>query len=702
MFFGTKEMPKVYVSTTRIYTGIATGSSIVSLDDSKIDLFATRAAFDNLIEIINSKNTLESVAIRLLASHLIIDQPADGIITEKSYAELMEIVPDEVKQLVVKGDLQQTITNFEKLKDKSHKNFIYEILHYDHPHYSTKKIASKIKVSRVQSSDMIEIKYESDDAGICKSTLDFIVQVFMEEYTGIKINQSGAVVQYFQQQLDLADEKLNEAENELLQFNQVNTIINYNEQTKHIASEKEHFDLAHQEIQRDKVAAESVLSILEERMSATQKRFVNNKKILELRRLLSELNTEIALKTYQSEADSTKEKELIAEIASLKTRSFTVRQELENSVREQYSMDNTTEGLPSASVLEEWLTNVVELEAAKAKLIVASIQQKEYERLFSSYAPLGATMKRLERKISVAEREYLSVLHSLGVAKLKQQNIELNSNLKILAPPFFPIMAEPSKRKFIVLIAFMLGFLIPAFIIIVLDFFNTNIRTWSRAEELTGLKVAAVYPNTRKVSKRVDLDSIEQRALDIMARKIVFNTASAENSTKPRSFLFFSSLEKEGKTSLVQPLLKKMSEYGYKTLYVSEGNRNVSGEIEHVVYHIDSSFHRVEKIEDLIPEKKHKDLSMYDFVFVEIPGILYYSYPINLFKTVDVPILVARANRTWQKSDSFAIKDIIETSKQKPLVLLNGVELQEMEGLIGEIPRKRSVIRRFVKKIICL
>jgi len=699
VFFGTKEMPNVYVSTTRIYTGIATGSSIVSLDDSKIDLFATRAAFDNLIEIINSKNTLENVAIHLLASHLIIDEPTEGVITEKSYAELLEIVPDEVKKLVVKGDLQQTVTNFETLKNKSHTNFIYEILHYDHPYYSTKKIASKIKVSRVQSSDMIEIKYESDDAGICKSTLDFIVQVFMEEYTGIKINQSGAVVQYFQQQLDLADEKLNEAENELLQFNQDNTIINYNEQTKHIASEKEHFDLAHQEIQRDKVAAESVLSILEDKMSATQKQFVTNKKILELRSLLSELNTKIALKTYQSEADSVKEDALIAELARLKTRSFNVRQELENSVRDQFAMNNTTEGLPSSSVLDEWLTNVVELEAAKAKLVVANIQQKEYQRLFSSYAPLGATMKRLERKISVAEREYLSILHSLGVAKLKQQNIELNSNLKVLAPPFYPIMAEPSKRKFIVLIAFMLGFLIPAFVIIVLDFFNTNIRTWSKAEELIGLSVAAVYPNTRKVSKHVDIKFIEQRALDIIARKIVFNTTSAENSRKPLSFLFFSSLEKEGKTSLIQPLLLKMSEYGYKMLYVSGGNKSISAEIEQVSYHRDNSFHRVEKIEDLIPEKEHKDLSTYDFVFVEIPGVLYNSYPINLFKTVDVPILVACANRTWQKSDSFAIKDIIETSKQKPLVLLNGVELQEMEDLIGEIPRKRSVFRRFIKKM---
>ncbi|MCG6186912.1 GumC family protein [Maribellus maritimus] len=614
----------------------------------------------------------------------------------------MEIVPEEVKQLVVKGNLEKTVENFRNLKNKNYSNFIYAILNYEHPHYSTRKIASKIKVSRVQSSDMIDIKYQSDDAAICKNTLDFIVQVFIEEYTTIKINQSDAVVQYFQKQLKQADEKLNEAENELLRFNQSNTIINYYEQTKHIASEKEHFDLAHQEIQRDKVAAESVLSILEEKMTATQKQFVNNKKILDLRNSLSELNTQIALKTYENESDSAKEKSLISNIASLKTRSFDIQEELKNSVREQFSMSNTTEGLPSSSVLTEWLSNVIKLEAAKAKLIVADIQKKEYERLFSSYAPLGATMKRLERKINVAEREYLSILQSLGQAKLKQQNIELNSNLRIIAPPFFPIVAEPSKRKFIVLIAFMIGFLIPTFIIIVLDFLNNNIKTWARVEELTGLNVAAVYPNTSKVSKYVDIDTIEKRALDIIARKLILNIASIENKRKPSSFLFFSSLEKEGKTRILRFLLKRLTEYGYKILYISYEKDKISEEIEQIIYSRDNSFHRAEKIEDLTPEKDKNNLSNYDFIFIEIPGVLNNSYPINLFKTVDVPILVTRANRQWLKSDSFAIKDILEASDKEPQVFLNGVELQEMEDLIGEIPRKRSRVRRFLKRLILL
>ena len=351
------------------------------------------------------------------------------------------MVPEEVQRLIVPGNMEQTLSNFRAYRDQNHTNFLYELVNYNHPFYSSRKIGSKIKVLRIQSSDLIEIKYESSDPGICKNTLSILVSVFIQEYTGIKANQSDAVVAYFNRQLAQSDEKLNEAEAELLEFNQANTIINYYEQTKHIASEKEHFDLAYQEILRDNVAANSVLGVLEEKMTVRQKQFINNSKIMDIRNELAKINTDIAIKTFETSMDSTNEQNLIVEIAQLRHRSAVLQEELRNSVNTQFNQDFSLEGAPAETVLDEWLTKVIEIESTNAKLRVGDMQKKEFDRLFSDYAPLGATMKRLERKIDVAEREYLSLLHSLNLAKLKQQNIELNSNLKVVTPPLFPIVA---------------------------------------------------------------------------------------------------------------------------------------------------------------------------------------------------------------------------------------------------------------------
>jgi len=46
--------------------------------------------------------------------------------------------------------------------------------------------------------------------------------------------------------------------------------------------------------------------------------------------------------------------------------------------------------------------------------------------------------------------------------------------------------------------------------------------------------------------------------------------------------------------------------------------------------------------------------------------------------------------------------DKVDISKNKILSILNGVELYHMESILGEIPKKRSRIRRILKKIIKL
>jgi uncharacterized protein involved in exopolysaccharide biosynthesis len=702
-FFLTQDQPKEYISSTRVYTGITTGSSIVSLESSKVDLFATRTAFDNLINIINARSTMEEVSMKLLATHLLLDKPQVEIISAESYNKLMKLVPQKVKDLVVKGDMEATLKNFRELKDSDYNNFIYKLINYDHPYYSSQKISSKIKVRRVQSSDLIDISYQSSDPGICKGTLEILTTVFINEYTNIKVNQSDAVTKYFEAQLEMANEKLNTAENELLEFNRSNIIINYYEQTKHIAAEKELFDMRYLEIKLLNAGAQSVIVALENKMSALQKQRINNQSIANLRSELSRVNMDVAMKTFEEKTDSTRESALVKEIGDLRSKAYSIEKELMQAVQEQYNTEYSTEGVSTTSILEDWIDKVIELEATKAQLKVAELQEKHFDLLFRNYAPLGATMKRLERKIDVAEREYLSLLHSLGVAKLNQQSVEMNSNLKIVAKPLFPIVAQPSKRKFLLIVAFMIGFFIPAFVIIVLEFLDQNIKTAPRAENMIGLSVAAIFPKLVNAGKKLDVEFVKNKGLDIIARRLILNTEEKEDKGKPDTNILFSSLESEGKTTLATLLVEKLAAVGYDVLFLTYNNISAIPGVETRIYSIGNSYHRAEKIEDLDTDLEGITLNKYDYIFIEIPGVLHHTYPINLFKNTDHSFLVTRANRAWTKSDSYALKDIIEfTKEKKPQVLLNGVEMLEMETVIGDLPKQRSLIRQVLKNILRL
>ena len=79
----TKNPSFTYSSETTLYTGLASGSSVEM--GKAISYFATNTDFDNLINEINSRETQQEVAIRLLAQHLMLSQPDPRYISAKAF-----------------------------------------------------------------------------------------------------------------------------------------------------------------------------------------------------------------------------------------------------------------------------------------------------------------------------------------------------------------------------------------------------------------------------------------------------------------------------------------------------------------------------------------------------------------------------------------------------------------------------------------
>jgi uncharacterized protein involved in exopolysaccharide biosynthesis len=705
VFYFTKNQPKTYSSKTRIYTGIASGSSIEVLENQRFDFFATNTAFDNLINIIKARNTLEETGLQLFVQHMIIDGPDPKIISVEKYQQLMEIVPDSIKVLVVKGEHQKTLNNFQKVKNSNHENFIYKLLNLKHPDYSADNLLEKIVVKRISNSDLVEITYTSEDPGICQNTLNILCDVFVRSYADMKVNQSDAVVKYFNQQLVVSSERLAEAEDELLEFNRSNNIINYYEQTKHIASQKEHFEMEYQTVQMNNEAAKSVIKVLESRMSSRQKLQLASQDVLETRNKISEINIKIAMKSLNLQLDSLATVKAGKELAELQLQAEKLNEELRQALDTLYWVDNSIEGMPTNTILEDWLKNIIAYEGTNAQLIVLEQKKLEFRELYTLFAPLGATMKRLERKIDVAEKEYLSLLHSLSLAKLKQQNIELTSNLKMVDIPYFPIMPEPSKRKILVAVAGVMGFILVAFFILIFEFLDQNIKTSPRAQERTGLKVAAIFPKLSSKNKNIDYHYLQERAIDAIVRNVIFTSEIYKNQGNSSLNFFISTQNEEGKSFISSQLAKKLEVLGYKVLLLNYNviEKNQVKHFESFPYKIDNQFYLISKISELSPELDDDIVGKYDFVFVEIPNIINSAFPVRLMEKSDHIYLVCRANRPWTEADQNNLTKFREIIKEpEPVVILNGVEIQEMETFLGDLPRRRSFLRRVVKNILRL
>ena len=97
--------------------------------------------------------------------------------------------------------------------------------------------------------------------------LELILDDVIDEFRDMKTRQTGGVVEFFEEQTALADSALRSAVGGTRAFGVDNRIINYYEQTKYVASQKESLDHEVQQEEMALAAAENALRDTERRLS---------------------------------------------------------------------------------------------------------------------------------------------------------------------------------------------------------------------------------------------------------------------------------------------------------------------------------------------------------------------------------------------------------------------------------------------------
>lgn len=621
----------------------------------------------------------------------------DKSVIEKDYFVSDPIVPPGVK----KSDYDKTVKNLTKYYASSDTNFIYGLLHYgENNHYSIRSI-SEIQIYRINNSDLVRLVYHSDDPGICMQTLKILSQVFMKNYKLLRVGETDLVVKYFEDQVKLADERLQKAEDRLLKFNKKNNIINYYEQSKAIAGEKEKLEVAFQNQQIRLTGSASSLNEIETHLSARDSLYLKSDELNQLKKELADVTTKIISNDPTKDYDERTSKA----IAKLRVRQNELRNKIKLYVDQLYLYSHSTQGLPITNMLDEWLKNTINYVEAKAALIVLSRRKIDFVRTYQKYAPLGAMLKRIEREIKVAEQSYLELLRSLNLAKMKQQNLEMATNIKIVDPPYFPIAAMPSKAKYLVVAAFLFGFILIAFIILAFEYFDSSMKNPSRVIKETEMKLGGAYPILNTDSTSSDLRLFARRLIDIMIQNLKMAVGKVDK--EPKVVLLFSTQKETGKSLLGRKIVNRLREIGDKVLYLNycleddcdnkEDDFNFS-----YTYKVKDNFIDVKDFSELIEEKVlRKENSSYSYVFLEIPPIIFNSYPINLLKQIDFAFYVLEANSKLTKADKLALMTLKDICPVELQVLLNKVELYALEELLSVVPKKnRSKLVSKIKFII--
>lgn len=669
-WFMTRNMPRVYDTNTTIYTGMITGYNIEGGTGAAGGNTQTNMA--NLILIVTTDATIHEVSLRLFARCMMYGNANkdNNYISAEHFRQLSASVPTEVKALINYNNEDATYANLKAYEKPTQDNYLFGILNY-HPWFGINSITSRLKVMQLNKSDIIDIGYSANDAGIAYNTLDILNEVFANQYQTLRYGETNNVIKFFEKEVARLYRILTGAEDDIIRYNIEKGIINYGEQTKQLTVlDAQHLNSSNQQLM-DYTTSKAMMDYLERQLGNRAKIIRANKdftnQVTDISRIQSRISN---LRLMSSEGGATNESQLeLAKAEKMLQDASSKMKELTKDI-EAGSYSSET-GVKANDMINKWLEQVLILEKTKAEMSAQDIMRQQLDQRILYYAPIGATMARKERHIGFIEGNYMEMLKALNAARLRQRNLQMTTaTLRVLNPPMFPMNAQPTNRMMVLLGAFMLTFVLTAMYFFIIELLDRTLRDRMRSERITKIPVLGCFPKESSLRYRRYNKTISDMALRQLSKSLLPHFKEGQQNV----LNLLSTDAANGKSYLAQELQNYWISIGLQVRLLTYDEDFLAE---------DSKYILAKDIKDLCP-----DLMPNEIAIVEYPNLDDNSISPALLNMGTINLMVTRANRTWKDVDQKALKEVEAQLENKDSLYMYLTECQRyaVEEFVGQLP----------------
>lgn len=674
MFWKTKQMPQNYTVDCSIYTGIITGVNILSESGITTTTYSQGSMMDNLLSIVTADQTLKQVSLRLYARIMVHgDLAKDNIYINADHFRMLYDHGAPIRHLIDKSSTndsineQRTYENLVAFENNDPNNYVYGIYQYQLP-YVNRASLQKIIVNRRGNSDMLEISYTGNDPGVTYQTLLILIDEFLRQYQELRFGETNNVIAYFEKELARLSDSLRKAEDELTQYRVKNLVINYDEETKHVASLNRDYELQFWISKNENAVTDSLIRELENRLGLNSAMLRNNSDYLFYNNKITQLTDQLTVASYYPEQNVTAKTR-----DSLQNELNQATQNLEQLLQQYGSLKYSKEGVSNESVVTEWLNQVLAYKKSQAELQVLENRKLQMARKYVHFAPIGSILKRLERNVSITEQQYLSILSALNSARLRQKSLQMTSaTLKVMNEPNYPLNSLATHRKLIVLGAIAITLLFVIFFFLIVELLDHTLRHKFRAELLTGNRVLGAFTRPMRLRYRK-----YDKLYTATSAQTVCNYARTYFKPDQSNIINLISNESgEGKSFIMQQMTEQFESQGMEVQQLSWHNE----------FQQDAkSFIQSLNLQDL--DSPEKSLLKDKVILVEYPSLQDAALTTDILRGVSLNLQVIDSRRTWKNIDQQLFERTREMSGDTPLfIILNNTTLDAAEDLNGLMP----------------
>ena len=671
-WFSTRHMERIYNTNTTIYTGMITAYNIEGGSGTAGGNSQTNMT--NLMLLITTDATIHEVSLRLFARCMMYGNPNkdNNYISAEHYRQLSSSVPAEVKALINHNSENATYANLKAYEKPSADNYLFGLTNY-HPWFGINSITGRLKVVQLNRSDIIDIGYAANDAGIAYNTLDILNEVFARQYAQLRYGETNNVIKFFEREVARLYRILTNAEDDMIRYNIEKRIINYGEQTKQLAGLDASQKVSDNTLLIDKTTTRALMDYLERQLGDRAKIIKANKEFTDQVTDISRIQSRISnLRLMNSEGGGTGVESQL-ELAKAER----MLQDATNNVRSlvkdiEAGTTSTETGVKANDMISRWLEQVLLLEKTKAHESAQEIMRQKLDKEILYYAPIGATIARKDRHISFIEGNYMEMLKALNAARLRQKNLQMTTaTLRVLNPPMFPMNAQPTNRMMILLGAFMLTFMLTAMYFFIIELLDRTLRDRMRSERITKIPVMGCFPKKESTLRyRRFNKTIADMALRQLSKALLPHFKEGQQNV----LNLLSTDAANGKSYVAQELENYWISIGLQV-------RRLTYDEDFLAE--DSRFIMAKDIKDICP-----DILPNEIAIIEYPNLDDNSVPSGLLNMGTVNLMVTRANRTWKDVDQKALKELQSQLKDQNTLFMYLTECQRyaVEEFVGQLP----------------
>ena len=670
-WFMTRNMARIYNTNTTIYTGMITAYNIEGGSGTAGGHSDTN--MKNLMLLITTDVTIHEVSLRLFARCMMYGNTNkdNNYISAEHFRQLNNSVPADVKALINHNSENATYANLKAYEKPTQDNYLFGITNY-HPYFGINSITSRLKVVQLNRSDIIDIGYSANDAGIAYNTLDILNEVFARQYAQLRYGETNNVIKFFEREVARLYRILTNAEDDLIRYNVEKRIINYSEQTKVLAGMEGNQQYSDNTLLKDQATTRALMDYLERQLGDRAKIIKANKEFTNQVTDISRIQSRISnLRLMSSEGGGSgveSQLELAKAEQMLQNATDNVRGLIKDIEAGNYS---TETGVKANDMISRWLEQVLLLEKTKAELGAQDIMRANIDKQMLYYAPIGATLGRKDRHISFIEGNYMEMLKALNAARLRQKNLQMTTaTLRVLNPPLFPMNAQPTNRMMILMGAFLLTFLLTAMYFFIIELLDRTLRDRMRSERITKIPVLGCFPKESTLRYRRFNKTIADMALRQLSKALLPHFKEGQQNV----LNLLSTDAANGKSYLAQELENYWISIGLQV-------RRLTYDEDFLAE--DSRFIMAKDIKDICP-----DILPNEIAIIEYPNLDDNSIPSGLLNIGTINLLVTRANRTWKDVDQKALKELQSQLENQDTLFMYLTEAQRyaVEEFVGQLP----------------